>query len=154
LVAEELGISKDDVQIHIENTLADSEDISPCHSYARLVDAAAVLRDPEQGGLAALAKVVSEFASPETPISEELLASISQALAINRDIEGKPHYTLAGQWLDAFVEYFGILNTQIRWSADESTAFIMGKYVAGATESSDVNLMAFLHLQLQAVGGS
>jgi hypothetical protein len=154
LAAAELGVPKDDIQVHIENTLADSANIQPCNSYARFVICAAVLGDPGQTGLAALDKVVGEFVSSTMPISEEMLASISQALANQRDVEDKPHYAQAGQWLDAFVEYVGILNTEIRWSVDESVVFAMEKYVAPATEGSDVTLLTFLHLQLQALTGS
>ena len=154
LVAAELGVPKDNIQVHIENTLADPANIQPCNSYAKFAICAAVLGDPGQTGIAALARVVGEFVSPTMPISEELLASISQELKIHRNAEDKPHYAAAGQWLDAFVQYVGILNTQIRWSVDESVVFTMEKYVAPTEEGSDVTLLTFLHLQLQALSGS
>ena len=154
LVAQELGVQGDNLQIHVENTLADPANIQPCNSYAKFAICAAVLGDPGQTGLAALANVVGEFVSPTMPISEELLASISQALALNHNADDKPHYAAAAQWLDAFVEYVGILNTQMRWSVDESVVFAMEKYVAPATEGSDVTLLTFLHLQLQTLSGS
>jgi hypothetical protein len=154
LVAAELGIPKDNLQVHIQDTLASPANIQPCNSYARLVICAAVLGDPGQGGLAALAEVVGEFVSPQMPISEELLAEISQALENQRDAEDKPHYAAAAQWLDAFVKYVGILNNQIRWSVDDSVVFAMEKYVTPAKEGNDVNLLTFLHLQLQILSGS
>jgi hypothetical protein len=88
------------------------------------------------------------------PISEEQLALISQALAANGNADDKPHYVAAAQWLDAFVKYVGILNTQMRWSVDESVVFTMEKYVTPAAEGSDVTLLTFLHLQLQALSSS
>ena len=154
LAAAELGIPKGDIQVNMENTLADPTSIQPCNSYAKFAICAAVLGDPGQAGLAALDKVVGEFVSSTMPISEEMLASISQALANQRGVEDKPHYAQAAQWLDAFVEYVGILNTEIRWSVDESVVFTMEKYVAPAEEGSDVTLLTFLHLQLQALSGS
>ena len=154
LVAQELGVQGDNLQIHLVNTLADTENIQPCDKYARLVISAAVLGDPEGAGLAALAKVLSEFVSPAMPISEELLASISQELKIHRNAEDKPHYTLAGQWLDALAEYFGILTTEIGWSVDESVIFVADKYVVPAIEDDDMSLVMFLQLQLEALAGS
>ena len=154
LVARELGVQGDNLQIHLENTLADTENIQSCDMYARLVISAAVLSDPERTCLAALAKVVSEFASPATPISEEMLASIRQELKIRRSPEDKPHYTLAGQWLDALAEYFGILTTEIGWSVDESVIFVADKYVVPAIEDDDMSLVMFLQLQLEALAGS
>lgn len=154
LAAEELGVSRDDMQVHLVNALADSEDINPCHTYSRLATCAAVLRDPEQVGTAALTRVINEIVSPTTPISEELLASVSQTLATRRNAEDKPYYRLAAQWLDALVEYIGILKSEVNWSADESVMFVLDKYIAPATEGSDVSLAMFLHLQLESLSGS
>ncbi|MBW8039214.1 MAG: hypothetical protein FVQ85_04360 [Planctomycetes bacterium] len=154
LVAAELGIPEGNLQINIENTQADPEDIQPCQSYAGLVNSATVLSDPGGTGLAALAKVVSEFISPDMPMSEEQLASLSQALALRRNTDDKPHYAPAGQWLDALAEYFGILTTDIGWSVDDSVLFVADKYFVSATEGDDMNLLAFLHLQLQVLSGS
>ncbi len=151
LVAAELGIPKDNIQVNLENPLSDSVNIQPCNSYARLIIYAAVLGDPGQAGLAALAKVVSEFVSPTMPISEELLAEISYALSADRNSDDKPHYATAAQWLDAFVKYVVILNTQMRWSLDESVVFTMEKYVTPAKEGTDMTLLMFLHLRLQAL---
>jgi len=154
LVAAELGIPTDNLQVHIQDTLASPANIQPCNSYAQFVISAAVLSDPGQAGIASLAKVIGEFVSPATPISEEQLASISQALAAEWNAGDKPHYAAAARWLDAFVGYVGILNNQIRWSVDESVVFAMEKYVTPAAEGSDVNLLTFLHLQLGALTGS
>ena len=154
LAAKELGVSRDDMQIHLVNALADSEDINPCQSYAKLANCAAVLRDPGQVRTAALAKVIDEIVSSTAPISEELLASVSQALANHRNDEDKAHYRLAGKWLDALVEYVGILQSEVNWSADESVEFVLDKYIAPVTEGSDVNLAMFLHLQMESLSGS
>jgi hypothetical protein len=151
LVAAELGVPKDNIQVNIKDTLADPANIQPCNSYARFIICAAVLGDPGQTGLTALAEVIGEFVSPTRPISEELLAEISQALAADRNGNDKSHYATAAQWLDAFVEYVVTLNTQMRWSVDESVVFTMEKYVTDAKEGSDVTLLTFLHLQLQVL---
>lgn len=151
LVAAELGVTKDSIQVNLENTPADSVNIQPCNSYARFIIYAAVLGDPGQAGLTALAEVLDEFVSPTMPLSEELLAEISYALSADRNSDDKPHYAPAAQWLDAFVKYVVILNTQMRWSLDESVVFTMEKYVIPAKEGTDTTLLMFLHLRLQAL---
>ncbi len=154
LVAAELGVSKDNIKVNIKHTLADPVNIQPCYSYAQFVICATVLGDPGHAGLAALAEVVGEFVSPTMPISDELLAAISQALANQRYAEEKPQYATAAQWLDAFVEYVVILNNQMQWSIDESVVFTMDKYVTSAKEGSDETLLMFLHMRLQTLIGS
>ena len=154
LAAQELGMTTDDIQIHLENVLADCYDIQPCDMYARLVNSASSLRDIDGSAIAALAKVINELASPVMPISEEYLASISQKLAFYNGDNDKPHYKLAGQWLDALAEYVSILTTEMQWSVDESIAFVGNRYVVPVMEEGDVSLAMFLHLQLQALGSS
>ncbi len=154
LAAQELGMTMDNIQIHLENMLADCYNIQPCDMYARLVNSASILRDIDGSAIAALAKVINELASPVMPISEEYLASISQELAFYNGDDGKPHFKLAGQWLDALAEYVSILTTEMQWSIDESIAFVGDKYVVHVMEEGDVSLAMFLHLQLQALGSS
>jgi hypothetical protein len=154
LAAQELGMTTDNIQIHLENVLADCGDIQPCDMYAGLVNSASILRDVDGSAVAALSKVMSELASPIMPISEEYLASISQEIAFFNGNDDKPHYKLAVQWLDALEEYVSILTTKMQWSVGESIAFVGDKYVVPVMEEGDVSLAMFLHLQLQALGSS
>lgn len=154
LAAQELGMSTDDIQVHLENVVADCHDIQPCDMYARLVNSASILKDIDGSAIAALSKVINELASPIMPISEEYLATVSEGLAFYNGAEDKPHYKLAGQWLEALGEYVSILTTELQWSLDESIAFIGDRYVVPVMEEGDVSLAMFLHLQLQALGSS
>ena len=121
---------------------------------ARLLDSAGILRDTEGTGIAALKQVVNEFIQTATPISEEQMASISQALSDYSNGDDKEHYAAAIQWLDALAEYIGILTMEIGWPANESMAFASGKYVKPVIEDGDGNLAIFLLLQLEALSGS
>ncbi|GAF98273.1 unnamed protein product, partial [marine sediment metagenome] len=85
--------------------------------------------------------------------SEEQMASIVQALSLYRDTDVETYYTEAGQWLDALVEYVGILNTEIGWSADRAVALVVDKYVTPAIEGGDTNLIVFVKTQLEALRG-
>ena len=79
------------------------------------------------------------------------MASIASALSTHQN-DGT-HYASAGQWMDALVEYAGILNRDIGWSADESIAFVMGKYGTAVTEAGDINVTAFIQMRLEGVSG-
>ena len=154
LAAKELGMTTDDIQVHLENVVADCYDIQPCSMYARLVNSASILKDIDGSAITALSKVINELASPIMPISEEYLATVSEGLAFYNGAEDKPHYKLAGQWLEALGEYVSVLTTELQWSLDESIAFVGDRYVVPVMEEGDVSLAMFLHLQLQALGSS
>ena len=74
-------------------------------------------------------------------------------MALSTHSNDGTHYATAGEWLDALTQYVGILTTQIGWSADESVAFIMGKYASDITETGDLTTTAFIQMHLEAAGG-
>lgn len=79
------------------------------------------------------------------------MASIGQELALHT-YDGT-YYAAAGQWLDALVEYIGIINSEIGWSMADSVAFVTSKYVAPATADVDATVAAYIETQLSALGG-
>jgi len=149
--AEELGIDERTLKIWETITLAFNMDIQPCKACARLKDTATILRDTEGTYIAALVRAVNQFASVTAPPSEEQMASIADAIARHGD--DNTYYTEAGQWLDALVEYVGILSTDMGWSLDEAVALVIDNYVAPATEGADANLDAFIAMRLAALAG-
>lgn len=131
-------------QISIDNGYVFSTDIQPCDLSARLKDASAILADPL--GVAALAQVVNEFVAPEAPISDERMALIAAALANN--IDDDTHYAEASRWLDALVEYIGILNDEMGRPISNCVAFVLDKYGKSIVETGDVSLAAYLQARL------
>jgi len=131
-------------QLSIDNAFLYSSDIQPCELCARLKDAAAILADPF--GVAALAQVVNEFAAPEAPISDERMALIAAALVGHTD-DGT-HYAEASRWLDALVEYIGILNNEMGWPISHCVAFVLDKYGKSIEQTGDVNLIAYIQARL------
>lgn len=131
-------------QISIDNGFTYSTDIQPCDLSARLKDAAAILAEPN--GVTALAEVVNEFVAPEAPISDERMALIAAALASHTD-DGT-HYAEASRWLDALVEYVGILNNEMGWPISNSIAFALDKYGKSIEQIGDVNLIAYIQARL------
>ena len=147
---EELAL-EGDIQTYLAGAYVYTTDLQPCEMCARLRDAATVLADEDGSQIAALGQVINEFAAPAVPISAEQMASISQALALHTD-DGT-HYAAAGQWLDALVEYIGIINSEIGWSMADSVAFVTTKYVAPATADVDATVAAYIETRLSALGG-
>jgi hypothetical protein len=78
------------------------------------------------------------------------MASIADA--ISRHVSDDTYYATAGQWLDALVEYIGILSSDLGWSLDEAVTLVTDKYVAPAIEGADANLAAFIAMQLADLG--
>ena len=164
-LAEELEIQKDiqsyflhpfseNHQAVINKTTIDHQaGIHLCGASAKLLDAAAILNDPEGTHIAALQRVINELVATPLPPSEEQMASIVQALSLYRDNDVEPYYAEAGQWLDALVEYIRILNTEIGWSAEKAVALVADKYVTPAIEGGDTNLIVFIKTQLEALSG-
>lgn len=142
-LANELELDGEN-QISIDNGFFSSTDIQPCDLSARLKDASAILSDPL--GVAALAQVVNEFVAPEEPISDERMALIADALA--NHIDDGTHYAEASRWLDALVEYIGILNGEIGWPVINCVAFVLDKYGESIEQSGDANLIAYVQAHL------
>jgi len=149
--AEEIGTDERVVQIWMVNALASTRNIQPCDMCANLRHAAIILQDAEGIRIAALAQIVNEFASSTAPPTEEQMASIADAIA--RSSETNSHYFLAGEYLDALVEYVGILNSELNFSMEESIEFATEKYIGRLTQSENVSLAAFIAARLAALGG-
>jgi hypothetical protein len=125
--------------------------VRPYRAAAQLRNLVEILHDEGGTRIGALSRVVGEFVQTPGPPSEEQMDSIATAFAAHAN-DGT-HYATAGQWLDALSEYVAILTTDIGWSADESIAFVMGKYATTLTETGDMTTTAFVQMHLVALGG-
>lgn len=52
------------------------------------------------------------------------------------------------EYIDAFVQYVAVLNTELGSPAGDSVAFVMEKYGAGLAESGNANLIGYIKLRL------
>ena len=150
-VAEEIGIDQRMVQIWITNSLASTGGIQPCDACAGLKNSAQILQDADGSHIAALAQVISEFASSNTPPTEEQMASIADAIARNTDDDS--YYAVAGEYLDALATYVGVLNNDMGFSATESVQFVTDKYVGRLAQGDNVGVATFIAASLAALGG-
>jgi filamentous hemagglutinin family protein len=151
-VAEELGTGERNVQIWMMNALASAKDIQPCDACSSFKSAATILQDADGTRVAALAQVISQFASSTAPPTEEQMASIANAIA--NDVEGNRQYAAAGEYLDALVEYVGILTNEMGFTADEAVQFATDNYLQNLVEGENMSVASFVAARLVALGGS
>jgi len=148
--AEEIGIDQRMVQIWINNSLASTGDIQPCNACSELKNSAQILQDADGSHIAALAQVIDEFASSDTPPTEEQMASIADAIA--RNTSENSYYAVAGEYLDALASYVGVLNNEMGFSAVESVQFVTDKYVGRLAQGGNVGVATFIAANLAALG--
>jgi hypothetical protein len=146
-LADELGMSEEDIQVFVANTFALATDIQPCEACARLKDAANILADESGQQVAALAQVVNEFITPAAPITDEQMTLIASAFANNIDADN--YYAYAGAYIDAVVQYVGILNSEMGIAAEDALALFTEKYAP--TDNAAAN--AYIQARLAQMGG-
>jgi filamentous hemagglutinin family protein len=150
-VAKELGVDKETLDIQVANSTASTTDIQPYESYANLRKAAIILKDADGSHMAALAQVISEFASNNVPPTEEQMASIADAIRRNTDEDS--YYAVANEYLDALVTYVGILSTEMGYSTAKAVQIVTDKYISQLTQNQNVGVAAFLAASLAALSG-
>jgi fibronectin-binding autotransporter adhesin len=146
-LVEELGESN--VQTYLARAYPPSlnTDLRPYKAAARLRNFATIIKDTQGEHIAALTQVVNEFIATPIPPSEEQMALIVSALT--EQPEEGTHYAAAGQWIEALVEYTGVLSTEIGWSSEKSVAFVMSKYGSRLTESGDIRAAMFVQMYIE-----
>ena len=150
-VAKELGVDQETLDIQVANSTASNTDIQPYESYSNLRKAAIILKDADGSHIAALAQVISEFASNNVPPTEEQMASIADAIRRNTDEDS--YYAVANEYLDALVTYVGILSSEMGYSPAKAVQIVTDKYISKLTQNQNVGVAAFLAASLAALGG-
>jgi filamentous hemagglutinin family protein len=148
-LAGELGVNAEQVQVLFANARGYKYDNQPCDTCARLQGAARVLMDSDGSRIAALAKVVNEYAATGAPPSEEQMAMIASAM---ENPEEGSDYALASEWLDAMTEYVSILNTELGLATEDAVA-TAGKYVSPVTTSDNTAVAGYVSVRLAEIGG-
>jgi hypothetical protein len=162
-LGEELGLCEGDqqgedesqcqeiTQAYLAGAFLQASDMRPHQAAAQLRDLAGLLHDTDGNRIAALGRVINEFAQPNVPPSPEQFASISQVFTLH--VNDGTHYATAKQWLDALGEYTILLISEIGWSSDDSVAFVMGKYGPTDTETGNISVIAFIQMHLEDFAG-
>lgn len=149
--AEEIGIDQRLVQIWVANSLASTGNIQPCDACEGLKNAAKILQDADGTHIAALAQIISEFASSTAPPTEEQMLSIADAITRNTDEDS--YYAIADEYLDALATYVGILSSEMGFSTIESVQLVTDKYIGRLAQGQNVGVATFIAASLAALGG-
>jgi hypothetical protein len=120
--------------------------IQPCQACATLIETIAILRDEDGSRMAALQQIFSELAPAEAPFSPEMAATIAMAFA---DAAEGSQYESVIEYIDAFVRYVSVLDTELGSPVGDSVAFVMGKHGAGIMASYNANIGAFIATRLE-----
>ncbi|NIP23910.1 MAG: hypothetical protein GWN67_06950 [Phycisphaerae bacterium] len=149
MLAAELGINAEDLQVAIANTFVSSTNIQACKMAAGLMNAAKTLKDPSGSGVASLEQVINEFLTEGAPATDEQMNQIAAALADHKG-DGT-YYAMAGEWLNALVKYVDILINDLGFSVDDATTLVMDKYGAEIKDSDNASLLvAYIDANLLA----
>jgi len=148
--ALELGITGETLQVAIGNALALNPNIQPCQACATLVNAASILRDMDGSRMAAMVQVFNTLAPADALFTPEMAASIATAFGTAE--EGSLYASVA-EYIDAFVQYAAVLDTDLGSPTGDSVTFVMEKYGEGITGSDNGNIAAFVATRLEGIGG-
>jgi hypothetical protein len=102
--------------------------------------------------MAAMAQVFNEVAPLGMPMSPEMDASITMAFSQQLENADMPQYASAKEFIDAFVEYVAVLDSDLGSPVGDSVAFVMEKYGTTITENANPNIAAYIQTRLQNIG--
>jgi len=146
--ALELGITRETLQVSLEQAMATTPNIQPCVSCAKLVNYASILRDADDQGFAAMAQIINDIAPAGAPFTPEMGASIASAFEANMGNPNMPQYAAAMDYIDAFVNYVAVVDTELGAPVENSLAQVMEKYGQNVLESENENVSTYLQIQL------
>ena len=112
----------------------------------RLRTAAVILKDNGGAHIAALNRVINEFASSSAPLTEEQMASIADAIASNAGADNQ--YGIAEEYLNALAQYISILNSEMGFSIEEAVQFATANYINPLAEHGNANVAAYITAKL------
>jgi hypothetical protein len=129
------------------NSTASASDIQPCDTCARLVSAAAILKDVDGSRLAALLEAINAIAPANVPFTPEIGTQIATVFEDHRG-DGT-NYASALEYVDAFVEYVKILDNEMGSPVGNSVAFALEKHGQALTASDNANIAAYVASRLE-----
>ncbi len=145
--AAEIGISPETLQMSMRNALAMNPNIQPCDSCARLITAATTLSDRDGVHLAAMNEIFNTLAPPDVPFTPEVSASVVTAFAQLGDQDRQ--YALAAEYIDAFVQYVAVLDTELMAPVDDPVMFAIERYGEPLIgEEANPNIVAYILAQV------
>jgi len=147
--AEEIGVSRRRMEIWIINGLASMRGIQPCDACTNLREAAKILVDAKGIHATAVAQIIDEFGSSTGPITEELAAYITNAMA--HDSGTRAHYGIAEEYFGALAEYVGVLHNDMGFSVVKAAQIVAKKYIDPLAGSGNVGVASYVAARLDSV---
>lgn len=147
--ANEIGVDRRRIQIWIVNGLASARGIEPCDACNNLRRAATVLADPEGIYAAAIAQIIDEFGSRTNPMTEELAAYITNAMAYHG--RTPQQYAKAEEYFSALSEYVGVLHNEMGFSVEKSVRIVATRYIDRLAIGGDVGVASYVAARLDSV---
>jgi hypothetical protein len=91
--------------------------------------------------MAAMVRVFNELAPADTPFTPEMAASIITSLwTASKDT----HYATVAEYIDAFIQYINVLDTELGSPVADSLAFVIDKYGTDIMTNENTNITAFV----------
>ena len=143
---QELGITPENIQVAMGNAMASATDIQPCETCARLVNAAAILKDADGSRMAALVEAINAVAPANVPFTPEVGTQIATAFEGHKG-DGTA-YASALEYVDAFVQYVSILDKEMNSPVGNSVAFVLEKHGQASYPAPMQTLLPLLHRDL------
>jgi hypothetical protein len=164
-VANELGTNSAHIQISFGNSgrvgsdvgtvnstsgraLTDTSDIQACNSCAKIVEYAAILRDSQGLSMAAMAEVFNQVAPAGAPFTPEMETAIAMAFAENAGNEETPQYAAAMTYIEAFVGYVTVVETELGSPIDNTVEYVLAKYGGNLDAAENENIQAYVQARL------
>ena len=147
--ANEIGADRRRMQVWIVNGLASARGIQPCEACMNLRRAADILVDPEGIYADAIALIVEEFGSRTSPMTEEMAAYITNAMAY--DGRRRKHYARAEQYFRALGEYMDVLHNDMGFSVEKSARIVIERYIDPLAVRGEVGVASYVAARLDSV---
>ncbi len=141
----ELGIPIETIQVAIGNALALNPSLQPCQACATLLDASSILKDEDGSRMAAMVQAFNTLAPADVPFNPETAAMIANAFETAAE---DSLYASVAEYIDAFVLYVSVLETELGSPVDNSAAFVMGRYGSDITTDDNANIANFIASRL------
>ena len=145
-VANELGITREKLQMSIGSSLAMHPNIQACDACGQMIGAATVLKDFDGAYLAAMNKVFGQLAPANAPFTEETAAMIVVAFGELSDQDS--NYALASAYIDAFVDYVAALD-ELGSPVGDPVTYAMKKHGKALNNSPNKNISSFIAKRLE-----
>jgi hypothetical protein len=103
--------------------------------------------------MAAMVEVFNTVAPADAPFTPGMAATIATAFAEGMADPEAPQYATAMEYVDAFVAYVTVLETELGAPVGDSAEFAMAKYGTPLGESGNANIASYIEARLAGLGG-